>query len=274
MDALSGNLGFSLTASEAITPYINIATSFETPTTTELVNQPNSSGGFNRSLNPQRAVTYELGARGHTGGVNYSLAGYLGRINDAIVQYSEVSGRGYFTNAGRVHNDGIELGIDGTPVRGLRLFASYTWSHYRFTDYKIVNGTAVDTLDGNTVPGVPKTFLRVGLRAGPVNGFYLDVDHSMASSIFADDQNTIYVNGWGKAGPGVVKGVGLGVTNVRVSWQGQAGALSLAPFAAVNNLWDRNYVGSLTINGALGRVFEPAPGRNVYAGVEIGWAAR
>ena len=94
----------------------------------------------------------------------------------------------------------------------------------------------------------------------------------MASSIFADDHNTLYVNGWGKAGPNVVDGVGLGVTNLRVTWEGRAGAWALSPFAAVNNLWDRQYVGSLTINGALGRVFEPAPGRNAYLGMEIGWA--
>jgi iron complex outermembrane receptor protein len=144
-----------------------LPTSFETPTTTELVNQPNSTGGFNTDLIPQRAVTLELGERGRIGAFNYSIAGFLGRISDAIVQFSEVSGRGFFTNAGKVHNDGIEVGVDVTPVSTLRLFGSYTWSHYRFADYKIVNGTAVDTLDGKTLPGVPEAFIRLGLRAGP-----------------------------------------------------------------------------------------------------------
>jgi iron complex outermembrane receptor protein len=41
------------------------------------------------------------------------------------------------------------------------------------------------------------------------------------------------------------------------------------PFAGVNNLWGRTYVGSVTVNGAFGRVFEPAPGRNAYAGAEV-----
>ncbi|HEY7028120.1 MAG TPA: TonB-dependent receptor [Gemmatimonadales bacterium] len=272
MGSWSGNAGLTFAASTEFVTYVNVATSFETPTTTELVNQPNSTGGFNTDLDPQRAVTLELGERGRIGAFNYSVAGFLGRISDAIVQYAEVSGRGYFTNAGKVHNDGIEVGVDVAPVATLRLFGSYTWSHYRFADYKIVNGTAVDTLDGKTLPGVPEAFIRLGVRAGPYKGFYLDLDHSMASSIFADDQNTLYVNGWGKAGPNVVDGVGLGVTNLRVTWEGRAGAWALSPFAAVNNLWDRRYVGSLTINGAGGRVFEPAPGRNAYLGMEIGWA--
>jgi outer membrane receptor protein involved in Fe transport len=39
----------------------------------------------------------------------------------------------------------------------------------------------------------------------------------------------------------------------------------------VNNLWDRRYVGSVTLNGLGGRVFEPAPGRIVYFGAELGY---
>jgi iron complex outermembrane receptor protein len=48
--------------------------------------------------------------------------------------------------------------------------------------------------------------------------------------------------------------------------------MTFEPFVAVNNLFDRRYVGSVNINGAFGRVLEPAPGRNAYLGIEIGWA--
>jgi outer membrane receptor protein involved in Fe transport len=41
----------------------------------------------------------------------------------------------------------------------------------------------------------------------------------------------------------------------------------------VNNLWDRRYVGSVTLNGAFARVLEPAPRRVIYLGTEIGYAA-
>ena len=39
----SGNIGASWTFGDQFVPYINVSTSFETPTTTELVNQPNPS---------------------------------------------------------------------------------------------------------------------------------------------------------------------------------------------------------------------------------------
>jgi outer membrane receptor protein involved in Fe transport len=64
---------------------------------------------------------------------------------------------------------------------------------------------------------------------------------------------------------------GAGVTNLRVGWGGNAGVLQLAPFLGVNNLWDRRYVGSVTLNGVGGRVLEPAPRRVLYFGAEIGY---
>ena len=274
MSALSGNIGASLVRDLRFSPYVTVSTSFETPTTTELANQPNSTGGFNTALDPQRSVNYELGARGTVGPVTYSVAGFAGRVRDAIVQYLEVSGRGYYTNAGRIRNDGLELGVSGATIEGLRLFGAYTWANYRYETYRILNGTEVDTLDGKRVPGVPKAFIRLGLRAGPWRGVALDADHTMASSIFADDANTLWVNGWGRGGPGIVNGLGSGVTNARLTWEGRSGGAWLQPFVGVNNLWDRTYVSALTINGVSGRVFEPAPGRNWYVGGEIGWAAR
>ena len=112
------------------------------------------------------------------------------------------------------------------------------------------------------------------MRAGPVQGVSFYIDHTMSSSVFADDKNTIYVNGWGKADPKTaITGVGLGVTNARISWEGRSGGAWIRPFIGVNNLWDRTYVSALTLNGAFGRVFETAPGRNWYIGGEIGWAA-
>lgn len=276
MAAFSGNAGISYVKELRFSPYVNVSTSFETPTTTELVNQQATIGGFNQDLDPQRAVNYELGARGVVGPVTYSVAGFLGRIKDAIVPFTELTGRALFTNAGRVKNDGIELGISARVRPDLRVFGNWTWANYRFDHYRVqrvVGGApVVDTLDGKRLAGVPRAFIRLGLRAGPVRGVSLDVDHTISSAVFADDANTVYVAGWGRRGPNDLKGIGSGVTNARVSWQGFFGGAWVRPFLGVNNLWDRSYVGSLTINGVFGRVFEPAPGRNWYLGGEVGWA--
>jgi iron complex outermembrane receptor protein len=41
------------------------------------------------------------------------------------------------------------------------------------------------------------------------------------------------------------------------------------PFLGVQNALDREYVGSVVINAAGGRYYEPAPGRNAYVGVAL-----
>jgi len=261
MAAWSGSLGASFTRSSAVTPYVNVSTSFETPTTTELANQPGTTGGFNGRLNPQHAVNYEVGARGRpASGIEFSAAAFLGRIRDALIQFQEIGGRAYFSNAGRLNDDGIELGLELTPASAITFSAAYTYARYRFAEYRIVNGATVDTLDGNHLAGVPAHFVRLALRLLPTTHIRVDIEQQVSSSLFADDANTIKVNGWG-----------AGVTTIRASAWSRLGGLRLEGFAGLNNLFDRAYVSSVTVNGAGGRVFEPAPRRNAYAGVEIGY---
>jgi iron complex outermembrane receptor protein len=266
MAAASGNFGLSWSLNDRLVPYLNISTSFETPTTTELVNKPDGSGGINPELGPQRAVNYEIGARGRPAPqLTYSVALFLGRVTDAIVQGPEVGGRAFFRNAGKTHNDGAEVGLTLAPTKGLSLSASYTYSHYRFSDYKVARPgtTIIDTLDGNRLPGVPEHFWRIGLRTSLPADFYLDADQTISSSILADDTNRLWVDAWG-----------AGITNIRVGWNGQAGQMLVAPFVGINNIWDRRYVASVTLNGVGGRVFEPAPRRVIYVGTEIGYRAQ
>ena len=52
---------------------------------------------------------------------------------------------------------------------------------------------------------------------------------------------------------------------MRGSWQGT----ELEVFAGINNLTDRDYFSNVRINAAAGRYFEPAPQRNLHAGVRI-----
>jgi iron complex outermembrane recepter protein len=258
MSAASGNVGLSLAFGEHFVPYFNVSTAFETPTTTELVNQPDGSGGFNPDLGPQRAMNYEIGARGQpVPSLSYSVALFLGRVSDAIVQGPEVGGRAFFRNAGKTHNDGAEVGVSISPTSGLTLRGSYTYARYRFADYVLADGTV---LDGNRLPGVPEHFWRVGFRSSLPAGFFLDADQTITSSILADDANTVWVDAWG-----------AGVTNLRLGWGGETGAVEIAPFIGVNNLWDRRYVGSVTLNGVGGRDYEPAPRRVIYLGTEIGY---
>jgi iron complex outermembrane receptor protein len=265
LPAWSGHLGAAYQASDAFAPYVNLSTSFETPTTTELQERADDAGGFNAALGPQRALTAEVGARGSAWArrLTYNVALFRARVTDAIVQYEETNGRAFFRNAGATRNDGAEVGLGVRASDALGVDVAYTWSRYRFTDYRVVTGDEVDVLDGKRLPGVPEHFLRVGLRARPTSTTTLDVDHTVSSFVYADDDNTQRVEGWG-----------AGITDARTTWAMQLGRTAVQPFAGVRNLFDRRYVSSVVVNGFGGRVREPGPGRNWYVGAEVGVRVR
>ncbi len=260
LPAWSGHLGASLTGSTAFAPYANLSTSFETPTTTELQVRPDRQGGFNPDLGPQRTVSVEVGARGELRrALTWNVAAYRARVANAIVQSRVLDGTAFFENAGVVRNEGIEAGASARVARLASVNVAYTWSRLRYLEYRQRSGARVDTLDGNQVPGVPPHQLRVGLRTGPWHGASLDVDQTWTSALVADDANAIRVPGWGP-----------GLLNARFAWTMRVRGQRIEPFLGILNALDTRYVGAVTVNGAAGRVLEPAPPRNYYVGVDLG----
>lgn len=262
MTASTGHVGVVWRASEAVVPYANVSTAFESPTTTELAAREDAQGGFNPNLGPQRVRTVELGARGRVGArAGYEVTLFDASATDAIVQYELVGGRAFFRNAGRTESRGVELGLTMLAADWLELRAAWTYADYTFAEYRVPSATeptpALDTLDGNQMAGVPRNALRLGARAS-WGDFSLDADHSVQGALWGDDRNTVRVAGWG-----------AGQLNVRATWSGQVGVWRIAPFVSVQNALDTDYVGAVTLNGFGGRVLEPAPLRNWYAGVEM-----
>lgn len=260
MSALSASAGISLVAGPALVPYLHVSTSFETPTASELSIRPGDAGGFSADLGPQRATNLELGGRGRLGDLDWSAALFRVAIRNAIVQWQEIGGRSYFRNAGAIANTGVELGVTWTPHPVLRLTGAYTWARYRFTDYRVERGATVEVYDGKALPGIPAHFGRLVASWRVGERLDLDLEQSLSGAVWTDDANTPdrRVASWG-----------AGVTSLRAAWRAPSTRLGLLPFLGINNLFDRRYVGSVIVNGAAGRVLEPAPGRNVYVGVEV-----
>jgi iron complex outermembrane receptor protein len=261
MQALSEHLGASWVFNDRLTGYANISTAFETPTTTELSARPGGVGGFNPDLNPQRVSTMEAGIRGQAGSrIDYAVTAYRSTFTNAIVQYLESTGRAFFRNAGETKNEGLELGATARLASSLDASLAWTESRYRFVHYLAPRtATITDTLDGKRLAGVPDRFYRVGLRWHRA-AWSVDADRTWSGDLYADDRNLIKVPGWQD-----------GVVNVRASWEGTIGGTRFAPFAGVNNALDVRYIGAVTVNGANGRVLEPAPRKHFFLGFETGW---
>lgn len=271
MSALSWSLGLAATpggerAGEegAVTAYANVGTSFETPTTTELANRPTGAGGFNPGLDPQLATNLEVGARGTIDGgetrARWSVALYQASVRDELVSFevpddSIFPGRRFFRNAGRARHRGVELGADVGLGQRVDVLVSWTYSDFRYTAYQV--GTF--DLAGQAIPGVPRNVLHLGLRArpAPLPGGWLHLDVAHTDGVSVDDTLGTTTGSWW-------------VTNARAGWDGSVGGLRLSPFVGLNNVFDAHYVGSVVINAARGRYYEPAPGRNLYIGLSLG----
>jgi iron complex outermembrane receptor protein len=263
MRAFSGSLGLAFAPTGAVALYANAGSSFETPTTTELANRPDTAGGFNPTLDPQRAWTYEVGGRGTLADRgDWSVALFQANVNDELISYEVPSSpqRRFFRNAGTARHRGVELGAGLTVVPGVRVGASYTYSDFRYLRYAFSPDTTPPrVLDGRALLGIPRHALHVTVRAEPhrPRGAWLEVETTGISSTLVDDTLSLRTSPWW-------------VTNLRLGWEGRIGGVSFEPFVAANNVFDRLYIGSVVINAARGRYYEPAPGRNVYAGLSFG----
>ncbi|HEX6309205.1 MAG TPA: TonB-dependent receptor [Longimicrobiales bacterium] len=258
LHAPSGMAG-AVYALTPITVFANVATSFQTPTTTELLNAPPAPGqpccpaGFNRELDPQRALSVELGARGAlVERVRWDVAAYLMNVRDALVpfQVSGADSREFFRNAGRTRHRGVELTIDAALGRGVSAAAAYAVTDVRFRD----DGDTT-RFESNRVPGIAPHKLYAS-AAWTRSGTSVTAEIRHHAGQFANDANT-------------VESEGYTLLDLRAATALGFGAVELAPFAVLNNVLNEKYSGSLTVNAAAGRYFEPAPGFNIVIGASV-----
>lgn len=251
MSAVSGSASLTRAAGRATT-WASLSTAFETPTTTELANQPDGSTGLNRVLDPQRSVSLEIGVRSPLPFGQIEASAWTTSTRDAITPFQDVGGRSYYTNAGKTRTRGVEAAAQAVLRPGMLALATVTVTDATFRDY-LVNGVR---LDGRRIAGIPRAVARLGVR-GAVRRIGFDIDHALASSQYGDDANTLEAAGWG-----------VGMTGVRLRWIAR-GRHAFAPFATAQNLFDRRVIGSVTVNGGFGRVYEPAAGRTMTAGASF-----
>lgn len=248
--AITPSIGLAYTWTQA-TLYGNYRSAFETPTTTELVNRPDLTGGFNPNVDPQQTKGFEIGLRGivTAWSLNYDIALYSMNIEDRLTPFTTEEGgdRTFYRNAGRNLHQGIEFAVDLTPIEGLTLSAMHTSNAFEYKD---------DELSGARLPGVPDSRTLLAGRYA-TNALWAQLSFESVSSYFVDDENT-------------QKNEAYQVVDLNLGHRGiNAGTLTLQPFFSINNLFDVQYSGSVIINAFGGRYYEPAPGRTFQLGLNV-----
>jgi iron complex outermembrane receptor protein len=258
LDAVSPMAGVLFRASPLQALYANISTAFETPTATELGNQADGSAGLNRDLDPQRATTYEVGVKGILfSRVRYDVAGFYTEVRDELIPFDVpgAPGRRFFRNAGRTERRGVEAGV-WAVLGSFEVGASYSYSDFEFDDYVVTSGGESTDFSGKQIPGVPSQQLQASVT-WKHRGFYATAEGVAATSVFADDANSVEASGYG-------------VLNLRIGGSAAFGRSWLSPVLGVQNVFDKRYVASVVVNAAQDKFFEPAPERAIYAGLIIG----
>ena len=248
MSALSPSIGLSYTAGPIVT-YANLSTAFETPTTTELVNRPDTDGGFNTDLGSQRTLGLEAGFRGFLPAWNMraDVALYWMRIDDRLLPRQSEDGRTWYSNEGRNSHRGIDLALTWPTNHALSFHSALSMGRYVFLN---------EPGEGNHIPGVPATQGFFGISWSG-RTFSAEVAANMATHSWADSNNT-------------VRNDGHIAFDFYAGYEGlMIGTVSIQPFLSVTNLFDTLYATSLVVNAFGGRYFEPAPGRSLNAGLSI-----
>ncbi|MCP1676217.1 iron complex outermembrane receptor protein [Natronocella acetinitrilica] len=246
---VSAATGFSYQLLPAHAVYASVGTAYETPTFTEFA-PPGGGGGFNPDLEPQRAVNAEVGIKGFLGdNTRYDLAVFSVRTRDEIVNVQ--TDPNVFGNAGRSRRYGLELGLEHFIGDNLSVSGAWTVSDFRFTDFEDADGT---DFSGNRLPGLPKHALFGEIAWREPNGAYAIVDALVVSRVYANNANDENVGGYG-------------LVNTRVGTVQRMGTSEVETFVGLNNVFDRDYFSNVRVNANNAQYYEPAPGRNVYAGV-------
>lgn len=255
----------TLGASYALLPDLNLYASWgkglETPTLNELsYSGPDSSFGF--ELKPATSEQIEVGLKARLADASsLQLALFQIDTDDELVVESASGGRSRFQNAAQTRRRGIELALESQLSDTLRSSLAYTQIDATYSKDFTSNGRLIES--GNRLPGIPARTLYGELTWQPLEGFSTAIEGLYRSQLYVEDSNAA------KAAPSYA------LFNWQARFEQKAGALTFNQVLRIDNLLDREYIGSVIVAndsgnpGPTGRYYEPGPERAWYVGAGV-----
>ena len=239
---------------DSVNLYASAARGFEAPTFNEMF-YSDGGGSFNFSLKPATSTHYETGLKAMLGNASrLDVALFEIKTQDELVVLSSSGGRTAYQNAGKTERRGLEMALDSRWAEQLSSRLAYTYLDAHYAERFTTSTGAVSA--GSRLPGVAaqNLFGEVAWKHQPT-GFHAAVEGIIRSKVYVEDSNLQ------KAAPGYA------IANLRFGIDRKYGPLSLRGFLRFDNIFDRQYVGSVIVGDSNGRFYESAPGRTWLAGV-------
>lgn len=260
--------GLLFRASDWAHAYASYGRGFETPTFAELSYRPDGGAGLNFDLDPARSDNSELGVKFQLGAETHAqIALFDTQTRHELVVLGNSGGRSTYGNSGRSRRQGAELQFNARLAQRWRIDLAYTLLDARVREgYQACSGTPCTALNttvpaGARIPGVARSNLYARLAWGDDTGWHAGLDARYLSRVAVNDVNSEFAPSYTVVG--FDGGYVFELPSVRVR-----------TFVNVDNLLDRDYVGSVIVNDGNGRYYEPGPGLAVLAGFGIEWRPR
>lgn len=236
--------------------YISVGRGFETPTLAETAYAPGGESGGNLGLEPSTSTQYEVGIKARLW-QHSRLDAALFQIDteDELVVADSSGGRTSYRNAGRTQRRGLELSLHSQLSEEWSSQLSYTYLQARYANQVQSGGDLIE--EGNDLPGVPRTSLFAELTWSPGDGISTALEGLYRSEVQVEDNNRE------RAAPGYV------VFNWRARFEQRLDALTFHQTLRLENILDREYIGSVIVGDGNGRYYEAAPGRSWFAGAGV-----
>jgi iron complex outermembrane receptor protein len=256
-------LGLRWRATPTLTLHASAALGFESPTLGELAYTADNSG-FNKSLKGQGSRQLELGAKHRGEALSLDAALFLVNTSDEIGVATNAGGRSAFQNVGHTQRYGAEASLGWRITPSLRAQASASVLHAQYEDSFTTcigapcpvtpNANRVSVAAGNRIAGTQKAlaWAELAWRPGLLPG-ELALEVRGQAKTAANDTNSVFAPGYGLVNLRWSKDWALGSN---AEWG------TLQTLVRLDNAANRAYVGSVIVNDANGRFFEPGTPRN------------
>ncbi|OTG60209.1 TonB-dependent siderophore receptor [Acinetobacter sp. ANC 4204] len=236
--------------------YASYGKGFETPSFTEMAYPTLATSGINFDLKPASSDTYELGLKSQNAFGLFTLAVFNTVTKNDIVPDDANAGRNTFRNAEQTLRQGAELAWQHQLWQDLKLSASYSYLDATFDADIAATSTKPLIEKGTYIPGIAKNQVFTRIAWQPEQGFQAGLEARYMDKIYVDDLNSDTAPSY------TVVAANVGYLWVNRDWK-------VNSYARVDNLFDRNYVGSVIVNDSNSRFFEPADGRNFSVGMSV-----
>ncbi|WP_416224509.1 TonB-dependent receptor domain-containing protein [Acinetobacter sp. AM] len=245
--------------------YTSYGKGFETPTFTEMAyNTDPLKSGMNFELKAASSDNYELGLKSQNPFGLFTFAVFQTDTENDIVTAGTRDGRATFRNADKTTRQGLELSWQQKIWAALNIQSSLSYIDAEFDSNTAEIANPNDSTKpyakainkGNKIPGIAKNQAFTRIAWQPEQGFQAGLEARYMDKIYVDDINSDTAPSY------TVVAANVGYLWVNQDWK-------VNTYARVDNLFDRNYVGSVIVNDGNGRFFEPADGRNFSVGMRV-----